>query len=105
MASEDSYRKGTGNIKNLTPVIFNHRTLYGWVMRTFASDIKVVHSDLNVLMADGTKFKKFIYLKNEAKKKLLCEKLNQKYEEPTNRGEVKIIVGINDKNEIFPMGA
>lgn len=105
VASEDSYRKGTGKIINLTPVNFNHRTLHRWVMRTSAAEIKVVHADLNVLMADGTKFKKFINRSQEEKKKLLCEKLDQEYKEPSNRGEVKIIVGINDKNEIIPMGA
>jgi hypothetical protein len=102
---EDSYRKSVGKMTNLTPVEFNHRTLHRWVMRTDAAQIKVIHSDLNVLMADGTKFKKFINHSNEAKKKHLCEKLGQKYEEPSNRGEVKIIMGINDKNEIIPMGA
>lgn len=105
VVSEDSYRKSVGKITNLTPVRFNHRTLHRWVMRTAAAEIRVTHSDLNVLMADGTKFKKFINHSREAQKKLLCEKLQQKYEEPTNRGEVKIIIGINDMNEIVPMGA
>jgi hypothetical protein len=105
VVSEDSYRKSVGKITNLTPVEFNHRTLHRWVMKTTAAEIKVIHSDLNVLMADGTKFKKFIDHSKEAKKKLFCEKLGHKYEEPSNRGEVKIIMGINDKNEIIPMGA
>lgn len=105
VVTEDSYRKSVGKITNLTPVKFNHRTLHRWVMRTSAAEIKVIHSDINVLMADGTKFKKYINHTKEAKKKNLCEKLNQKYEEPTNRGEVKIIMGINDKNEVIPMGA
>lgn len=74
-------------------------------MRTSAAEIKVTHSDLNVLMGDGTKFKKFINRSQEEKKKLLCEKLGQEYKEPSNRGEVKIIVGINDKDEIIPLGA
>lgn len=105
VVSEDFYRKSVGKITNLTPIRFNHRTLHRWVMRTAAAEIRVTHSDLNVLMADGTKFKKFINHSREAQKKLLCEKLQQKYEEPTNRGEVKIIIGINDMNEIVPMGA
>jgi hypothetical protein len=105
VVSEDSYRKGTGKIINLTPVQFNHRTLHRWVMRTSATEIKVTHSDLNVLMADGTKYKKFINRSQEEKKKLLCEKLGQEYKEPSNRGEVKIIMGINDKNEVIPLGA
>jgi len=105
VVSEDSYRKSVGKIINLTPVKFNHRTLHRWVMRTSAAEIKVTYTDLNVLMADGTKFKKFINQSQQKEKKLLCEKLGQKYEEPSNRGEVKIIMGINDKNEIVPMGA
>ena len=105
IVSEDSYRKSVGKITKMTPVSFNHRTLHRWVMRTAAAEIKVTHSDLNVLMADGTKFKKFIDRSKKEKKKRLYAKLNQKYEEPTNRGEVKIMIGINDNNEIVPMGA
>lgn len=44
-------------------------------MKTSASEIKVVHSDLNVQLADGTKFKKFINLTREEKKKKLCGRL------------------------------
>lgn len=103
--SEESYRKSAAKIKNLTPANFNHRTLHGWVMKTSASDIKVKHEDLNVLLADRTKFKKFVDKKWESKKKALCEKLGQKYEGPSNRGEVKIMMGINNQNEVVPLGA
>ncbi len=34
-------------------------------------------------------------------KKVLCKKLGQVYKEPSNRSEVKVIMGINDKNEVI----
>lgn len=58
--SEDSYRKSVGKIANLNPFRLNHRPLHRWVMRIEACEIKVTNLDLNILMADGTKFKKFI---------------------------------------------
>ena len=105
VVSEDSYRKSVGKITNLTPVKFNHRTLHNWVMRTDGAEIKVKHSDLEVLLADGTKFKKFVNVKSEERKKTLCEKLGQTYKVPSNRGEVKILMGINKDKEIVPLGA
>lgn len=105
IVSEDSYRKSVGKITNLTPVSFNHRTLHGWVMKTQGAEIKVKHSDLEVLLADGTKFKKFVNVKSEKRKKTLCEGLGQTYKVPSNRGEVKILMGINEDKELVPLGA
>jgi hypothetical protein len=105
VVSEDSYRKSVGKITNLTPVSFNHRTLHRWVMRTEGAEIKVKHSDLEVLLADGTKFKKFVNVKSEERKKTLCEGLGQAYKTPSNRGEVKILMGINEDKELVPLGA
>jgi hypothetical protein len=105
VVSEDSYRKSVGKITNLTPVRFNHRTLHGWVMKTQGAEIKVKHSDLEVLLADGTKFKKFVNVKSEERKKTLCERLGQTYKVPSNRGEVKILMGINEDKELVPLGA
>jgi hypothetical protein len=105
VVSEDSYRKSVGKITNLTPVSFNHRTLHGWVMKSKGAQIKVKHSDLEVLLADGTKFKKFVNVKSEERKKTLCEGLGQVYKTPSNRGEVKILMGINEDKELVPSGA
>jgi hypothetical protein len=105
VASAESYRKSTFTISNLTPVSFNHRTLHGWVMKTQGAEIKVKHTDLEVLLADGTKFKKFVNVKSEERKKSLCEGLGQPYKTPSNRGEVKILMGINENKEIVPLGA
>jgi hypothetical protein len=105
VVSEDSYRKSVGKISNLTPVSFNHRTLHRWVMRTDGAEIKVQHTDLEVLLADGTKFKKFVNVKSEERKKSICEKLGRNYNSPSNRGEVKILMGINQDKEIVPLGA
>lgn len=105
VVSEDSYRKSVGKIKNLTPVSFNHRTLHGWVMKTEGAEIKVKHTDLEVLLADGTKFKKFVNVKSEGRKKILSEKLGKNYDPPSNRGEVKILMGINENKELVALGA
>lgn len=42
-------------------------------MNSNAGDIKVVHSDLNVLLADGTKLKKNYQLPKRKKQKILCQ--------------------------------
>lgn len=105
VTSAESYRKSTFTISNLTPVSFNHRTLHGWVMKTQGAEIKVKHTDLEVLLADGTKFKKFVNVKSEERKKSLCEGPGQPYKAPSNRGEVKILMGINENKEIVPLGA
>jgi hypothetical protein len=102
---EDSDRKSVGKITNLTPVRFNHRTLHRWVMRTEGAEIKVKHSDLEVLLADGTKFEKFVNVKSEERKKNLCQRLGQTYKVPSNRGEVKVLMGINEDKELVPSGA
>lgn len=103
--SAESYRKSSFTISNLTPVRFNYRTLHGWVMKTQGAEIKVKHSDLEVLLADGTKYKKFVSAKSEERKKTLCEGLDLPYKAPSNRGEVKILMGINKDKEIVPLGA
>ena len=58
-------------------------------------------------MAKGRRYKvqAFHESHERRKEKNLCEKLQLKYVGPTNRGEVKIILGINDKKEIVPMCA
>ena len=66
--------------------------------------LKVKHTDLEVLLADGTKFIKFLNVKSEERKKNLCERFGQTYKAPSNRGEVKILMGINENKEIVPLG-
>jgi hypothetical protein len=101
----ESYRKSVKTIKNMRSVGFNHRTLHRWVMRTSADQINVCHEDLNVILADGTKFKKFVPLKRQERKNLLRQKLNLPTKEVSSRGEVKIIMGITSSGEVKPLGA
>lgn len=103
--SKESYRKSVQTIKTLRPVQFNHRTLHRWVLRSPADQINVTHSDLDVIVADGTKFKKFVPMGRQKKKNLLRQKLNLPVQEVSARGEVKIIMGITQSGEVRPLGA
>ncbi len=57
--------------------------------------IKVSHEDLNVLLAEGTKFKKLVPLEKQERKNRLKEKLGLPIDEESNRGEIKIVMGIS----------
>ncbi len=103
--AKESYRRSVQTIRTHGTVDFNHRTLHRWVMNTDADTIKVCHDDLNVLLADGTKFKKFVSQKKQNRKNKLLEKLDLPPEEISKRGEVKILMGIRDDNSIVPLGA
>jgi hypothetical protein len=103
--ARESFRKSTQTLKMHTPAEFNHRTLHRWFIQTESDEIKVTHSDLNVLLADGTGYKKFVSQKNLIKKNKLNEKLGLKPVEISKRGEVKILMGINAENEVVPLGA
>lgn len=103
--ARESFRKSTQTLKMHTPAKFNHRTLHRWLIQTESDEIKVTHSDLNVLLADGTSYKKFVSQKNLTKKNKLNEKLGLKPVEISKRGEVKILMGINTENEVVPLGA
>ena len=103
--TSESYRRTTKKISSMRPIAFNHRTLHRWVMNTDADTITVKHDDLNVLMADGTKYKKFVSVKKQDRKNKMKEKLGQPPEEISKRGEVKILMGINHDDEVIPLGA
>lgn len=103
--ARESYRKSAQTIANLRPVEFGHRTLHRWVMRTEGAEIKVAHDDLETLMGDGTKFKKFVPVEKLERKNLIRKKLNLPTEKVSNRGEVKIMVGVTKSGEVKPLGA
>ena len=101
----ESFRRSASTIKKHRSVDFNYRSLHRWFMSTESDEIKVTHSDLNVLMADGTGYKKFIPQQKLAKHNKMLEKLGKKPIEISKRGEVKILMGIKDNNDIIPLGA
>ncbi len=103
--SKESFRKSTQTLQMHRATEFNHRTLHRWFIQTNSDEIKVTHADLNVILADGTKFKKFVSQNDLAKRNYLNEKLGLKPLEISKRGEVKILMGINTQNKIIPLGA
>jgi hypothetical protein len=105
IVSRESFRKSTETLKIHNVGEFNHRTLHRWFYNTEADEILVTHHDLNVLLADGTKYKKFVSQNALDKKNKLREKLGKKPIEISKRGEVKILMGINHDNEVIPLGA
>ena len=103
--SKESFRKSTQTLHMHRTTSFNHRTLHRWFIKTESDEIKVTHSDLNVLLADGTGYKKFVSQKQLSKKNKLNEKLGLKPIEMSKRGEVKILMGIDSNNNVVPLGA
>lgn len=103
--AKESFRKSAQTLQMHRTTEFNHRTLHRWFIQTESDEIKVTHSDLNVLLADGTGYKKFVSKNKVAHKNKLNEKLGLKPIEISKRGEVKIVMGINTDNEIVPLGA
>ena len=101
----ESFRRSVQTIKKHRRTDFNHRSLHRWFMTTDSDEVMVRHDDLITLLADGTGYKKFVsQIKLERKNKLM-EKTGQKLIEKSKRGEVKILMGINKKNKVVPLGA
>jgi hypothetical protein len=90
--AKKSFRNSTQTLQMHRTTCFNHRTLHRWFMNTGSDEIRVSHSDLNVLLADGTGYKKFVSQGELAKKNRLAQKLGHKPIELSKRGEVKILM-------------
>ncbi len=104
--AENSFRRSTvGIIKTNENINFNHRSLHRWFMATDSDNISVKHSDLNVVLGDGTGFKRFVSGAKLERTNKIREKTGQKPVERSNRGEVRIVMGIKDDNSIVPLGA
>ena len=103
--SKESFRRSTSTINALTEAQFSHNTIHRWFMNTESDQIKTIHSDLNVILGDGTKFKKFVSQNKLKQHNKMLEKLNKKPIEISSRGEVKILMGIREDNTIVPLGA
>ena len=104
--AENSFRRSTvGIIKTNENINFNHRSLHRWFMATESDNISVKHDDLNVVLGDGTGFKRFVSKAKLERTNKIREKTGQKPVEKTNRGEVRIVMGIRDDNSIVPLGA
>lgn len=103
--AKESFRRSTDTIKTHTPTDFNFRTLHRWFIVTDSSEISVRHDDLIALLADGTGYKKFISQNKLERENKIREKTGQAKVEKSKRGEVKILMGIKENNEVIPLGA
>lgn len=103
--AKESYRKSTQTLNSLRPVKINHRSLHRWVMSTDADEVKVAHSDLRVIFADGSGFKKFVDHRALDRKNRLAQKLEQPVVDKSSRGEIKIMVGVTSDGKVRPLGA
>ncbi len=103
--AKESFRRSAQTLKTHTESNFSFRSLHRWFLNTDSDEIKTIHSDLNVLMADGTKFKKFVPQKKLYKHNKMLEKLGKAPVEISKRGEVKILMGIKTDNTLVPLGA
>lgn len=103
--AKESFRRSAQTLKTHTESKFSFRSLHRWFSNTQSDEIKTIHNDLNVLMADGTKFKKFVPQKKLYKHNQMLEKLGKAPIEISKRGEVKILMGIKADNTLVPLGA
>lgn len=103
--AKESFRKSRDTLQMHRATSFDHRTLHRWFIQTESDEIKVEHSDLNVLLGDGTGYKKFVSQAKLERKNKILEKTGQKPIEVSKRGEVRILMGIDEQNEIRPLGA
>ena len=92
--SKDSYRRAVESINSIGFVSVPHRTAHRWVIESECSEIEVSqdtvtsHGKMHV-MADGTKFKGITTDSNQINKK----------------GDLKVMLGINTKGDVFPIGS
>lgn len=61
--------------------------------------------NIDVLLADGTGYKKFNSQKKIERENKIREKTGKNKVEVSKRGEIKIVMGIKENNEIVPLGA
>ncbi len=104
--ANESFRRSTMTIKKHNEKVdFNHRSLHRWFTRTDSDVITAKYSDLEVILGDGTGYKKFVSQTKLERENKIREKTGQKQIERTKRGEVKILMGIKEDKTIVPLGA
>lgn len=81
--TEQSYRRGANHFKQIGVIPVPHSTAHRWVMETDSASINTQHSDVDVVMADGTGFKR----------------RPNKADGVDNKGEVRVGVGLTRKGK------
>jgi|APSaa5957512535_1039671.scaffolds.fasta_scaffold62118_1 hypothetical protein len=87
--SEQSYRKTVSHIKLNRDIKLPHTTAHRWVMASDADEIDPSDKSVDIFITDGTGFKQIFKYRNDQ----------------SNRGEVKIALGIDKNKKIIPYGA
>lgn len=84
--TEQSFRRSSDHLEKTLGLDLSHTTLHGWFAKTTATNIDV-HKRVENLIADGTgyKMKPDVY--------------------DSNRGEVKVVIGLSSTGEVIPYGA
>lgn len=86
--ARESFRMSAETLNKHTPNDIKFRTLHNLFKNTGSDGISVIHNDLNVIIGDGTGFKKFVSQVKLSKQNKLREKIGQDPIERTKRGEV-----------------
>ncbi len=86
VVSEQSYRRTSQHLQTIGSIPVPFTTLHRWVMKSDCDKIDPKKRKLQNLVADGTGFK-------------------QKPVDDSNRGEVKVMVGITKTGVVVPIGA
>lgn len=84
--TNQSFRRSSNVLRDTLGIDMPHSTLHSWFTESLATAINVKKRVEN-LIADGTGFKKI------------------PDEDGSNRGEVKVMIGITSKGEVIPYGA
>ena len=88
--ASESFRRSTMTIKKHNEKVdFNHRSLHRWFMRTESDVITAKYTDLEVVLGDGTGYKKFVSQIKLERENKIKEKTEQKPIERTKHGKLK----------------
>jgi hypothetical protein len=88
VVSEQSYRRTSQHLETIGSIPVPHTTLHRWVMKSDCDEIDP-KKRVQTIIADGTGFKQKPHYR----------------EDKSNRGEVKVMVGITKDGTILPYGA
>ncbi len=90
--TNDTYRRAVKGISENGLVNLSHHTAHNWLMRTDCDEIELDSKTIGSIgptqiVADGTKFK------------------GQPLQGEAKRGDLKVVVGVNTKGNVFPLGS
>jgi hypothetical protein len=90
--ANDSYRRAVKGISENGLVNLSHHTAHNWLIRTDCDEIELSGDTIGSIgptqiVADGTKFK------------------GQAFQGEARRGDLKVIVGVDCKGNVFPLGS